>query len=333
MSDPISHVNVTISSATNSKPSSAAKPAPQPLQPKPGSVFFDDGQRRIDFVLVFEKDETDSETKEASDQTNTGPSNVLKRLEALPHLGHDTIKSGAEREKLRLFFESNLVNEGLELEEDVRKEEDGRMTIFIKVHAPWAVVCRQAEVLKMKMPLKLRDTFVQQPDVRPSILDQIRAPVQTLVTRLKEKCTELAKTTRLGSRMRPRTATLRDGESRMKQEPKRVTWQFRRKKLDRFDVLDQRTFFTPTQRMEMVWEIMQKVRNDPDDEKRRGIELLLHTRVYDAAFPLHDASDDAGDQTAAPISEWPQRRLLRHTWANWKGMFKPQPLDLVRRYG
>lgn len=327
MAEPLTQVNVT--GGPDSKPSSAkpssAKAAPLEIKPKPGNVFFDDGKRRIDYVLVFEKDEPEPENKEKEDEAAAGSSSVFKRFENLPRIG-EAARSDEEREKLRLFFESNLVAEGLELEEDVRKEEDGRMTIFIKLHAPWVVLLRQAELLRIKMPLKLKDSFVQEPDTLPPLFSDLDKRFRKIWTRCKEKFTEI---THRGPD-RPHTATVKDGESKAKLEPKRVTWAFRRKKLDRFDIGEHSAFFSPTQRMEMIWELMQKVRNDPDDEKKRGIELLLHTGIYEAAFPLHDA----GEETvfgAGPLSEWPQRQVLRHSWASWKAIFKHQPLDLVRR--
>ncbi|XP_022255251.1 anoctamin-1-like [Limulus polyphemus] len=76
--------------------------------------FFDDERRRIDFVLVYK-----------------------------PSSGKDC--------EMGQVFEQNLKDEGLELEH-VDKGEMG--VSFVKIHAPWEVLTRYAEIIKMKMPLK-----------------------------------------------------------------------------------------------------------------------------------------------------------------------------------
>lgn len=104
------------------------------ISPITNGVYFEDGLRRIDFILVFE--------------------------ESLQNQGEE----GLERHIRRQFFENNLVRAGLELEEDAHKKQEtssspAKMTVFTKVHAPWSVLCRQAEALKMRMPLQLTVIF------------------------------------------------------------------------------------------------------------------------------------------------------------------------------
>ncbi|XP_047451972.1 anoctamin-5 isoform X3 [Mugil cephalus] len=86
------------------------------------SVFFRDGERRIDFVLSFvdEKDDT-------------------------------------KKQERRKVYEANLMKVGLELEtEDKSESEDGK-TYFVKIHAPWEVLATYADVLKIKVPFKAND--------------------------------------------------------------------------------------------------------------------------------------------------------------------------------
>lgn len=81
------------------------------------SLYFEDGNRSIDFVLVWQpnEDEKDEDL------------NCVKRR----------------------VFERNLVNEGLEIEQE--KYEN---LTFIKIHAPVEVLRRYAEILKLRMPMK-----------------------------------------------------------------------------------------------------------------------------------------------------------------------------------
>uniref|UniRef100_A0A8C9WVJ4 Anoctamin n=1 Tax=Scleropages formosus TaxID=113540 RepID=A0A8C9WVJ4_SCLFO len=49
-------------------------------------------------------------------------------------------------------FESSLMEMGLELEKDEHTKTPG--VGFVKIHAPWHVLCREAEFMKLKMPTK-----------------------------------------------------------------------------------------------------------------------------------------------------------------------------------
>ena len=82
-------------------------------------LFFSDGVRKIDFVVVWDA---------------TIPSNMTPQ--------------SAEK---RFIFENNLEKEGLELESTTSH---GGMLHFIKVHAPDEVLRRYAEILKLRMPMK-----------------------------------------------------------------------------------------------------------------------------------------------------------------------------------
>lgn len=81
------------------------------------SLYFNDGERSIDFVLVSQPD----------DEIGVEDLNCIKRN----------------------IFEENLTNEGLEIE----REKFENLT-FIKIHAPLEVLRRYAEILKLRMPMK-----------------------------------------------------------------------------------------------------------------------------------------------------------------------------------
>uniref|UniRef100_A0A669CTP3 Anoctamin n=1 Tax=Oreochromis niloticus TaxID=8128 RepID=A0A669CTP3_ORENI len=89
---------------------------------KPDSLFFNDGVRRIDFVLAYE----DEDKKEYE-----------------------------KRHNRRECFEDNLMKMGMELEatQSVLDEK----LVFLKVHMPWDVLCTYAEVLHIKLPIQSND--------------------------------------------------------------------------------------------------------------------------------------------------------------------------------
>ncbi|CAH0557259.1 unnamed protein product [Brassicogethes aeneus] len=93
--------------------------------PKP-NIFFSDGIRSVDFILVWDGFDKDA-TTEAS---------YTKRR----------------------IFETNLIKDGLELQYE-NQEKNGLN--FIKIHAPIEVLRRYTEILKMRMPMKKLPAFNQ----------------------------------------------------------------------------------------------------------------------------------------------------------------------------
>ncbi|MED6269549.1 Anoctamin-6 [Characodon lateralis] len=96
---------------------------------KPDSLFFNDGIRRIDFILVYE----DEDKKEFEKR------HVFQR-----------------RKKRREYFEASLMKMGLELEAMPSVLNDNLM--YVKVHVPWDVQCTYAEVLHIKVPIDVNTT-------------------------------------------------------------------------------------------------------------------------------------------------------------------------------
>lgn len=95
------------------------------------SLYFDDGKRSVDYVLVWKKLVPQDDDPESAD------ANKIKEIEE-------------KRSEKREVFEENLLQEGLELESYVIDEEIN----FIKIHAPLEVLRRYAEILKLRMPMK-----------------------------------------------------------------------------------------------------------------------------------------------------------------------------------
>ncbi|XP_073337139.1 anoctamin-6 [Pagrus major] len=99
---------------------------------KPDSLFFNDGVRRIDFILVYEdEDKKDFEKR-----------HTFQR-----------------KKRRREYFEASLMKMGMELEATISVIDD-KLT-FVKVHMPWDVLCTYAEVLHIKLPIQPNDLSSQ----------------------------------------------------------------------------------------------------------------------------------------------------------------------------
>lgn len=100
------------------------------------SLFFDDGNRSVDYVLVWKK---------------ILPPDNIDETDALKARELDKItKEEESRAARRVVFEENLQIEGLQLEKYVVDDE----IHFVKIHAPLEVLRRYAEILKLRMPMK-----------------------------------------------------------------------------------------------------------------------------------------------------------------------------------
>lgn len=322
----------------------------------PAGAFLDDGRRRIDYVLVYQM--ADAEYRKANSISKTIASDKARR---------------------RAFFEANLMKEGLILEKDEwrRKSPDSgggdaetpssstatsTTTVFVKVHGPFATLAKHAERLNVKVPLKLRDAFAAANVVTDATPQGKHLRVAKFCRSVRENSIKQLKST--GSIFRRRAQQVARGaasapsitvqsdtaQSSSPQtkdddgdKPPYVTHRFRRRNMNMYaSVENQDEFFTSTQRLEIVWEILQKARNDENDEKKRGIELLVETGVYECAFPLHDGdgteteeeeTKDKQTESETKSSDQIQseRQRLRRTWANWKCLAQPQPLHVIRR--
>uniref|UniRef100_A0A8C5NEJ9 Anoctamin n=1 Tax=Gouania willdenowi TaxID=441366 RepID=A0A8C5NEJ9_GOUWI len=97
-------------------------------------IFFQDGQRKVDYVLTYH-------------MKKPGGSRSGRHFLGDAFNGHEDQKAFRREE-----FEGKLRDMGLELE----KDEDANVSGvgFLKIHAPWNVLCREAEFMKLKLPTK-----------------------------------------------------------------------------------------------------------------------------------------------------------------------------------
>ncbi|KAI4455033.1 ngep-related [Holotrichia oblita] len=91
----------------------------------PESLYFRDGRRKIDMVLVYEEEEF----------------GVMTEAEA-------------RRRDQRRTFQENLIKEGLELELEHKDLSFDGKTWFLKIHLPWKTKTRYSAVMGLKLPIK-----------------------------------------------------------------------------------------------------------------------------------------------------------------------------------
>ncbi|XP_042324034.1 anoctamin-6 isoform X2 [Sceloporus undulatus] len=210
---------------------------------KPDSLYFNDGQRRIDFVLVYE-DESKKESHKKS------------------------------------FHRKQMVMD--------------EKCVFVKVHVPWEVLCRYAEIMHIRLPLQPNDLKTH--DSAFSWISKF----------------------------------FRVDEEIIKPEQDFFTAPFENDRLSDFYIRDKDTFFNPATRSRIAHFILCRgeyaIR---DNVKKFGINKLLDSGIYKAAFPLHDSRFNYQSQDPTCPNE---RYLLYREWAHPRNIFKLQPLDLVRKY-
>ncbi|KAK4289630.1 hypothetical protein Pmani_037410, partial [Petrolisthes manimaculis] len=219
------------------------------------TLFFRDNKRRIDFVLVYKDIDDEEETQR------------------------------------RKIFEQNLVEEGLELEEEDKSQSQDGETYFVKIHAPWDLLARYAEIMKLKKPIKKEDAEKKKSGFFSWL--GVKDPFQY-------------------------------DHSRIPQEPTYFSTGFNRTHVDQFIIKDRESFFSPSQRSLIVWEILLRVRYN-DNELGVGISRLLANDIYVAAFPLHDGRYDRDGPNGALCD----RRLLYLEWAHYSNFYKKQPLHVM----
>ncbi|XP_032500845.1 anoctamin-6 isoform X3 [Phocoena sinus] len=231
------------------------------------SLFFNDGQRRIDFVLVYED--------ESRKETNKKGSNEKQR-------------------RKRRAYESNLICDGLQLEA-TRSLLDDKL-VFVKVHAPWEVLCTYAEIMHIKLPLKPNDL-----KTRSSAFDNFSWF----------------------------TKVLQVDESIIKPEQEFFTAPFEKNRMNDFYIQDRDTFFNPATRSRIVHFILSRIKYQVrDNVKKFGINKLVSSGIYKAAFPLHDCNFSSPSEDLSCPNE---RYLLYREWAHPRSIYKKQPLDLISK--
>ncbi|XP_040894860.1 anoctamin-1-like isoform X3 [Toxotes jaculatrix] len=291
-------------------------------------LYFQDGQRRADYVLTYPVKKPSGGRSGRQSAHLLTENAVARSLRRGPqsrdeHLRHHQaqrprdssslpssppvadVEMGCPGETLnghedhkafrREEFEGKLRDMGLELE----KDEDAKIpgVGFVKIHAPWNVLCREAEFMKLKMPTKKVYEVKQ--------LSGVMEKINSLVSKALEP-------------LHPHV------EEHQPKNIKHLSHTFSREKQHLFDLSDKDYFFDSKTRSSIVFEILKRTKCKA--KYSMGITSLLGNGVYTAAYPLHDG--DINEESAEPND----RKLLYEEWANYSVFYKYQPIGLVRKY-
>ncbi|MCI4383165.1 hypothetical protein PGIGA_G00023210 [Pangasianodon gigas] len=259
--------------------------------------YFQDGQRRIDYILTYHVEKLQRTRHHSSSTFKTlkdSLSCVGKRNRA--NSTHHDPESASNAHIHREEFEQKLIDMGLELE----KEEDAKIPDvgFLKIHAPWQVLCREAEFMKLKMPTKKKYQVSQGSN-------GIRA-VNAFIQRLSAPLT-------------PKV------EEKSPQNEKHICYPFSREKQHLFDLSDRDSFFDSKIRASIVCEIIKRIKCIGVKDIM-GINTLIAHGVYTSAYPLHDGDIEGVE------AEPNDRKVLYEQWARYSLFYKYQPIGLIRKY-
>ncbi|CAK9298486.1 unnamed protein product [Gordionus sp. m RMFG-2023] len=236
----------------------------------PGN-YMDDNKRKIDYILVYKE----------------------------PLIYDD---EEIKKEHRRLIFEKNLVKEGLQLEKtDARENSQG--LIYLKIHAPFEVLCKYAQLMNIKMPIK-EDNFLIQVS---KFWKYFHNPFA------------------LSKKYKPK-------------EMHYFTCVFNQAYMDRFLIEDKETFFDNAKRSRIVHEMLSRCKFDMQAGKF-GLNKLISSDTYISSFPLHDGpflehQSDAMEDRSTNNHHLPKndRQILYEIWTKPKMFYKEQPIGLVRKY-
>ncbi|XP_039989530.1 anoctamin-1-like isoform X2 [Xiphias gladius] len=290
-------------------------------------LYFQDGQRRVDYVFTYPVKKPGGGRSSRQSAHLLTENAVARSLRRGPHsrdehLRHhenqrarvspslpsspaanvelscpgETFNSQEDHKAFRREeFEGKLRDTGLELE----KEEDAKIpgVGFVKIHAPWNVLCREAEFMKLKMPTKK----VYEVKKLSGFVEKISSLVSKVLEPLHPHVEE----------HRPKNI-------------KHLSHTFSREKQHLFDLSDKDYFFDSKTRSSIVFEILKRTKCKA--MYSMGITSLLGSGIYTAAYPLHDG--DINEESAEPND----RKLLYEEWANYSVFYKYQPIGLVRKY-
>ncbi|XP_039647907.1 anoctamin-4-like isoform X3 [Perca fluviatilis] len=237
---------------------------------KSSGLCFSDGKSRIDYILVYRKSSSQSEKRE--------------------------------------IFERNMRAEGLQMEKEASITNSD--VLFLKIHAPWDVLCRYAELMNIRMPFRRKIFYMHR---RHKFMSRMEKRINKFRGWLPRKP------------MKFDSETLPDLE-----ENESFTAPFSRSRIHHFIIHNKDSFFNNATRSRIVHHILQRVKYE-EGKNKMGLNRLLSNSSYEAAFPLHEGSYHSKNSIRTHGAE-NHRHLLYECWAWWGVWYKYQPLDLIRRY-
>ncbi|XP_069556235.1 anoctamin-2b [Brachyistius frenatus] len=305
--------------------------AESPVTPQSSGdgLYFDDGQTKVDYVLVFHHRRHSSIRSPTDTSISQDRLSIVSNGNFPPTVGSDAgagrgggvpggdaasvgegfMELGGaggsdpmetadhEMRLIRQEFESNLLEAGLEIERGRELKTHGPS--FTRLHAPWPVLCREAEFLKIKVPTKASYELKEESG---------RFGMSTMWRKLNQP-------------FQPKVPHQDHGRTKF------ISHCFSRDKLHLYNITSKETFFDNATRGRIVYEILRRTACARTCQTI-GISALIAKDVYDAAFPLHD-----GDyKVIGHLDERNDRQVLLEEWARYSAFYKYQPVDLVRKY-
>ncbi|KAM7002986.1 anoctamin-2 [Tautogolabrus adspersus] len=271
-------------------------------------LYFADGKRKVDYILCYKykkRRASKSHLSIASNGSMPIPIPIISRFDVesgetfAPTVELEESKLTEEEKALiREEFEAGLLEAGLQIERDKERLNSLR---FLRLHIPWPILSREAELQKIKVAVK-KKIELRKPigiaGVWNSIMTTLDTPFQPDVP-----------------------------DFDIHRDSKTLKHPFIRDKLHMYDIKSTETLFDNSTRSRIVAEIISRI-TCRQTCQTAGMNLLLSQGVYESAFPLHDGSftrrgrkDQRNDRT-----------ILHEEWANYGVMHKYQPVDLIRKY-
>nr|XP_019934356.1 PREDICTED: anoctamin-1-like [Paralichthys olivaceus] len=272
-------------------------------------LFFSDGKRKVDYVLCYKYKKRRSSKSRLSIASNGSIPIVIPGqwdTEAEAPAGDLEEPKLSEEEKvlMREEFEAGLLEAGLQIERDKERSNGIR---FSRLHIPWPILSREAELQKIKVAVKKKCELRKRTGIAgiwDSIVSKVSSPFQPDV---------------------PDFDVHRDSQTGT--HFKTLKHPFIRDKLHLYDIKSTETLFDNTTRSRIVAEIISRI-TCRQTIQTTGINSLLARGVYESAFPLHDGSFTRRGRK----DQRNDRQLLHEEWANYGVMHKYQPVDLIRKY-
>ncbi|XP_068257270.1 anoctamin-4 [Nyctibius grandis] len=275
-----------------------------PDKNKANGLYFRDGKCRIDYILVYRKSNPQTEKREV--------------------------------------FERNIRAEGLQMEKESSLTNSD--IIFVKLHAPWEVLGKYAELMNVRMPFRPFNPFSAGAPcilVRCCFLNGHFIEINGRSRRSRRKIYYLHRRYKFMNRIEKQISRFRGWLPRkpMKLDKETLpdleendcyTAPFSQQRIHHFIIHNKDTFFNNATRSRIVHHILQRVKYE-EGKNKIGLNRLLSNGSYEAAFPLHEGSYRSKNSIRTHGAE-NHRHLLYECWASWGVWYKYQPLDLVRRY-
>ncbi|KAM3673059.1 anoctamin-4 isoform 1-T1 [Ammospiza maritima maritima] len=275
-----------------------------PDKNKTNGLYFRDGKCRIDYILVYRKSNPQTEKREV--------------------------------------FERNIRAEGLQMEKESSLTNSD--IIFVKLHAPWEVLGKYAELMNVRMPFRPFNPFNAGAPcilVRCCFLNGHFIEINGRSRRSRRKIYYLHRRYKFMNRIEKQISRFRGWLPRkpMKLDKETLpdleendcyTAPFSQQRIHHFIIHNKDTFFNNATRSRIVHHILQRVKYE-EGKNKIGLNRLLSNGSYEAAFPLHEGSYRSKNSIKTHGAE-NHRHLLYECWASWGVWYKYQPLDLVRRY-